>query len=115
MHQHAQAHCQTCQRPTLHVRNSYDVPHVGHLILVCAFGLAAAVNPLWPLFAGAALAWLAVWAAHTAVNWLSVGPPYRCQVCGSTPAIARGDDEAQRLERAMAKAAAMKARAGAAS
>ena len=43
MLQHTQSHCLTCQRPTLHVRNTYDVPHVGHLIVVCALGLAALI------------------------------------------------------------------------
>jgi hypothetical protein len=62
---------------------------------------------------GAACAWLAVWALHTAANWLCARPAYRCHVCGSTPTAAppaaEGESEAVRLERAMAKAEAMKA------
>jgi ribosomal protein L37AE/L43A len=67
--QHWQANCATCQRSTLHVRNTYDVPHVAHLLAsVFLCGL-----------------WLPVWFFHTIINEFSAGEPWRCQHCGSVP------------------------------
>jgi hypothetical protein len=117
MLQHTQSHCLTCQRPTLFVRNTYDAPHVAHLMLFCALGLAAVVARdavLSNLFAFAAVAWLGVWAVHAVANLLAAGQPFRCQQCGSVAASAAAladVSERQRLERAMAKAAAMKGKA----
>lgn len=93
MFQHASAHCATCQRPTLQVRNSYDVPHVCHLIAVCAFGMAAIVTrdpQAAVLCLAGCCGWLVVWALQTVVNLCLPGPPYRCAACGSTPARLKG-------------------------
>ena len=67
---------------------------------------------LTPMLAGGAFVWLALWAAHTLLNAVSAGQPFRCQACGSTPAspAAVADaTEAQRLQAALAKAAAKRA------
>jgi hypothetical protein len=115
MLQHSQSHCLTCQRPTLHVRSTYDVPHTAHLLAVAALGLGALVArdlTLTPLLAGAACLWLTIWAAHALLNTVSGGQPFRCHVCGSTPATSAAiadATEAQRLQAAMAKAAAKRA------
>jgi len=65
--QHSQYNCPTCKRPTMHVRNTYDVPHVLHLLVsVFLCGL-----------------WLPVWFAHTLLNEIAPGEPWRCQNCGT--------------------------------
>jgi hypothetical protein len=52
--QHWQSHCSTCKRATLHIRNTYDVPHVLHLLIsVVLCGL-----------------WLPVWIIHTLIDAL---------------------------------------------
>jgi hypothetical protein len=114
MFQHAQAHCHTCQRPTLFVRNSYDTPHVAHLIFVCALGVGAlvAAGPLTWFLLIAAGCWLLIWASHTFANFLSAGVPFRCQQCSSampSPGVLADLNDQQRLQAAMAKAAAKRA------
>ena len=118
MLQHTQSHCLTCQRPTLHVRNTYDTPHTAHLIFVCALGLGALIaGPLMTFLIIAAGCWALVWASHTFANFLSAGVSFRCTHCGSPVALEAALTnvaEQQRLQAAMAKAAAMKRNGGAA-
>ena len=65
--QHWQANCPTCERATLHIRNTYDVPHVAHLLVsIFLCGL-----------------WLPIWIIHTLVDSLAPGEPWRCQNCGT--------------------------------
>jgi hypothetical protein len=117
--QHTQSHCLACKRPTLHVRNTYDVPHLGHLVFFCALWLAGLFVPnatLTVLFGLAAVVWLAAWAAHTLANWLSASEPFRCHACGTPAATGRAladATEQQRLQAALAKAAAKRQTAGA--
>src|SRR5436305_1822158 len=114
MLQHTQSHCLACQRPTLHLRSTYDVPHTAHLIFVCALGLGALVardGLLSPLLIIAATCWLLIWASHSFVNLFAAGVPFRCHDCGSpvaTAAALAGVSEQQRLQAALAKAAAKK-------
>jgi hypothetical protein len=66
-----------------------------------------------PLTAADAI-WLAIWALHVVANVLAGGRPFRCNLCGSpmAPAAVLADvSEQQRLQAAMAKAAAKRARA----
>jgi hypothetical protein len=98
----------------LHVRSTYDVPHVGHLVLVGFLATAALVTPagLSPVFVMAAAGWLAIWALHAVANVLAGGRPYRCNLCGSPiapPAVQADLNEHQRLHAALAKAAAKRA------
>jgi len=58
----------------MHVRNCYDVPHVLHLLIsVFLCGL-----------------WLPVWLAHTLIDALAPGEPWRCQNCGTARGLLDG-------------------------
>jgi len=86
MIQHTQHKCPTCQGPTLHVRSTYDVPHLGHLIVVAALGLAAVVarnSATSAAAVAAAFVWVLVWGLHTFGNMLAKQEPYRCHHCGT--------------------------------
>jgi hypothetical protein len=80
--------CRACGKPVLHVRNRYDVPHLGHLIFICGLAMASLVArdvALATLFSVGVVGWLLLWAVHAVVNRLLAGPPFRCQVCGCEP------------------------------
>ena len=63
--QHWQTYCHTCKRPTLHIRNTYDVPHVAHLLATLFLcGL-----------------WLPIWILHGMLT--SGEEPFLCQFCGT--------------------------------
>ena len=69
--QHAQYHCRTCRRATLHVRNESQVNHVLHLlasVFLCG-------------------AWLPVWFLITLRHSLTAGEVWRCQTCGTAAGI----------------------------
>src|SRR4051812_25822470 len=92
--EHAQYHCCRCNRPTLHVRTTRDVPHVLHLLMtVLCFGV-----------------WAIVWVLDVITNG-SNAPPFRCQECGTDGATSsralveanRQQAEAERLKQALAK------------
>ena len=71
--------CHRCGRLTMHVRNTYDVPHIGHL-LVTIFTLGF---------------WLPIWFLHCLVNlWSS--EPFRCQACGQAAGELTGEQKAGR-------------------
>ena len=72
--QHWQANCPTCNRATLHIRNTYDVPHVLHL-LVTIFLCGV---------------WLPVWLADTLIDAIAPGEPWRCQNCGTARGLFGG-------------------------
>lgn len=116
MIQHDQRHCPTCQRPTLHVRNRYDMPHTGYLVVWAFACLVAIVAPrtFWALFCGPLVVILPVaWFVHGLINLLVAGPAYRCATCGSaTGQSAAVADEQERLRRALAKAAERRGAAG---
>jgi ribosomal protein L37AE/L43A len=80
--QHSQYNCPTCKRATLHIRNTYDVPHVAHLLIATAIGALASVliGSLEGLFAG--IAWVPVWFLHIVIHGL-FPPRWRCQTCGA--------------------------------
>jgi len=69
-YEQAQIFCERCRRPTLHARQTYDVPHTLHLLvtlLLCGF-------------------WLPVWILHAVINeWFSK-PQFLCQHCGQPAA-----------------------------
>lgn len=78
--QYGQYHCNRCGRPMLHVRNTYDVPHLAHFILiVVTVGL-----------------WFPVWILHCLFNlWSS--EPFRCQTCGQIAGELTARQEAAQL------------------
>jgi len=68
-----QAFCVRCQRPTLHNRWVYQVPHLIHLLVtlfLCGF-------------------WLPIWLLHAAVNCGS-SEPFLCTTCGQRLETGRG-------------------------
>lgn len=79
MIQHAQYVCKTCQKPTLHVRNRYTVPHIGHLVLTLFFAALGIAFPPALLLAGG---WLCVWILHGLLNVFTLRR-FRCNVCGA--------------------------------
>lgn len=63
--QQTQVFCHRCNQPSLHTRNTYDTPHVLHLLLTlfcCGF-------------------WFPIWMLHWLLNSIS-SVPYRCNMCG---------------------------------
>lgn len=79
-----QAYCTGCQRATLHQRNRYTVPHLGHLIFtlfLCLFGLIPGI--LWGM----------LWMLHVAVNTFSA-QPYLCMTCGQPDSGAKAPPSA---------------------
>lgn len=85
--QQQQYFCQNCQKPTLHTRNTYDVPHVAHLlasVFLCGF-------------------WLPIWALHTFANAKST-VPFLCNACGTSIDDSRearwAQERQQRIEHA---------------
>src|SRR5262245_30546921 len=107
MLQHTQSHCVACQRPTLFVRNTYDVPHVVYVVLVCASVLATLIARdvvLLSLFGLSAAVWVFFWSVHAIANLVTAGAPFRCHHCGTeapTGKTLEAIDERQRLDRAM--------------
>jgi hypothetical protein len=78
--EHAQFYCCRCDRPTMHVRNTRDVPHVFHLLMsVLCLGF-----------------WLIIWLLDAITNAASA-PPFRCQECGTDTAT--GDRQRDEMER----------------
>ena len=76
--QHAQFHCPTCRRATMHVRNDSQVNHVLHLLAsVFLCGL-----------------WLPVWFYLALQRSLAGGEPWRCQSCGTAAGIFGGSGRA---------------------
>lgn len=76
---YGQSHCEYCNRPTLHVRDSYVMPHGGHAaatLLLFLLGLL-----FWPALFLAGL-WVCLWFFHTLMNF-SFKSRYRCTLCGS--------------------------------
>lgn len=69
--QQIQAYCRQCGQATLHVRHTYQVPHLGHLlatIFLCGF-------------------WLPIWILHILIDTIAGKPPYLCQRCGEPAAL----------------------------
>ena len=65
-HEQSQAYCCVCGKPTLHARDTYDVPHVFHLLATLFLcGL-----------------WLPIWIIHCIANTLGAQPPFLCTQCG---------------------------------
>ena len=85
--QYSRYECRECGKPALHVRSTYDVPHLGHLVFACTLSLAALLTrgDTSTLLGGAAVAWLAIWGLHSAASYLTRSEPYRCQACGAAP------------------------------
>jgi hypothetical protein len=82
---HWQYPCPTCQRPTLHVRNSYDVPHLEHLVFFALLVLTSLLtddSTISIVLILAAAGWLCVWAVTWLANKLIRKEPFRCHACG---------------------------------
>jgi len=78
MLQQTQKFCRTCNRPTLHTRNRYRVPHLSHLVFMLVLIVVAIIFPLAWL---AVILWPFMWLLHCMANLFSL-TPYRCQQCG---------------------------------
>jgi hypothetical protein len=90
-HQQLQWLCNRCGRPTLHARNTEDVPHVLYLLLTLfCCGL---VLPIWIL--------------HAIIAAMGKGPPFLCQVCGQ-PAGQRTPEQEAAWHAALARDRAMR-------
>ena len=64
--QQRQAFCPVCKQSRLHTRNTYDVPHILHLLLSLVTGGL----------------WLPIWFLHAMLNGRST-VPFLCTVCGT--------------------------------
>jgi hypothetical protein len=77
--------CSECQRHTLHVVNTYDVPHVVWVLLLLLSPslllLVPKIQPELPLIASVIFGLL--WLAHVILH-LFDDEPFRCNVCGQT-------------------------------
>jgi len=80
--------CRSCGKPALHVPSTYDVPHIGYVVVLGFLSVNtliardAAIGSLC-VFAGAVV--VGLWVIHTAANWLLAGAAYRCQIGGTEP------------------------------
>ena len=76
--QQRQSYCNRCERPTLHVRETYDVPHLIHLIItIFLCGL-----------------WLPIWILHTLSNSLGSTASFLCGDCGQKTGQRTGEQKA---------------------
>jgi hypothetical protein len=85
--------CKSCGKPALHVRDTYDLPNVGYILVIGFLSVDALItrDPLIASYCVLGVAAVAgLWGLHTVVSLFTAGEPYRCQACGAEAGRGQG-------------------------